>query len=80
MEGELSPIIGELTPVEVEILDSTLPAIALGDDTPLLNALEAIVRTRLSRDEIETYERLPPDEKGRVLDKARSQIPLLARG
>lgn len=77
MESDLPPPVGELTPVEIEILDAALPALALGDDTPLLHALEAILHARVSQHGWETYERLPQDEKLAVLDKVRARIPLI---
>jgi len=80
MYFDFAPPVGELTPFEVEILDSTLPAVALGDDTPLLHAMEEILYARVSRGGWETYQRLPQDEKLAVLDKVRARIPLLTRG
>jgi len=80
MYFDFAPPVGELTPVEIEILDATLPAVALGDDTPLLHAIEAILHARVSQGGWETYERLPRDEKLAVLDKVRARIPLLSRG
>jgi hypothetical protein len=71
------PPVGELTPVEIEILDSTLPALALGNDTPLLDALEAILHKRLDERDWERYLALSPEEKQAVLDGIRSEIPLL---
>lgn len=72
--------IGELTPIEIEILDATLPALALGDDTPLLRGLEAILHARASEGDWARYERLAQRDKAAVLDGVRSQIPLLAQG
>lgn len=47
MESNLPPPVGELRPVEIEILYAALPALALGDNRPLLNALEAILHARV---------------------------------
>ena len=71
------PPVGEITPVEIEILDSTLPALALGDDTPLLRALEAMLHARVDAQGWQHYEALSPDAKREVLDGIRSEIPLL---
>ena len=78
MESDLPPAIGELTPVEIEILDAALPAVALGDDAQLLQGLEAILRARISQQDWERYQALPSDAKLTVLDRLRAQIPLIA--
>lgn len=80
MYFDFAPPMGELTSVEIEILDATLPALAMGDDTPLLRGLEAILHARVTQGDWDSYERLLPDEKLAVLDKVRARIPLLARG
>jgi hypothetical protein len=74
------PPVGELMPVEIEILDATLPALALGDDTPLLQALEAILHARVSQHQWDAFEHLSQDGKLAVLDQVRAQIPLIAQG
>jgi len=80
MEADLAPYIGPLTPLEIEILDATLPALAMGDDTPLLQALETILHARISPGHWARYERLSGAEKAAVLDGVRAQIPLLGQG
>lgn len=77
MQAYFPPPVGELTPVEIEILDAALPALALGDNTPLLNALEAILHARMDQQGWETYERLTEEEKYAALDKVRKEIPLI---
>ena len=77
MQTDLPPPVGELTPVEIEIVDATLPALALGDNTPLLDALEAILHARANQQEWERYQGLSSDEKLDVLNQVRDQIPLI---
>lgn len=77
MRRDFPPPIGALSPTEIDIIDAATPALALADDTPLLTAMEAILRNRCNDEERRYYDALPPEEKRKVLDEVRDQMPIV---
>jgi hypothetical protein len=75
--AENFPEIGPLSPEEIEIIYSTLPALAMENDVPLLTALEAILFRRCTEPQREHFRSLDSEEQMKVLDEVRAQIPML---
>jgi hypothetical protein len=75
--AEKYPEIGPLSPEEIEIIYSTLPALAMENDAPLLMALEAILFKRCTEAQREHFRSLDREEQMKVLDEVRAQIPML---
>jgi hypothetical protein len=80
VRADFPPEIGPITEDEVRLIDAALPSIALGDGTPLLETLQAILHHRCSPDQWAYYESLPPELQHEVLDRVRMQIPMIGPG
>jgi hypothetical protein len=77
-DAELPPPIGLLEPIEVELIDAAIPSVATGNDTPLLNALEAIMHTRMTPEQWARYLELPDEQRRAILRGVAQEIPAIA--
>jgi hypothetical protein len=80
VRANFPPEIGLLTEDEIRLIDACLPALALGDDTMLLEALQALLRHHCSPEDWAYYESLPPEQQQAALDGVRAQIPMIGPG
>jgi hypothetical protein len=74
-QPEFPPPAGPLSPVELELIQSSMLGLATGDNGPLLQVLEAILHTRASAEQWQQYEQLDADEKLAVLQEFEQDIP-----
>jgi hypothetical protein len=75
LDQDFPPPVGPLSPVEFELIQAIMPALATGDNGPLLEVLEAILHTRASAAQWAAYEQLDADEKLAVLQQFEQDIP-----
>ncbi len=77
VRANFPPDIGPLNEDEILLIDASLPALALGDNSVLEVTLQAILHRHCSAEQWQYYESLPPELREAALDRVRAQIPMI---
>ena len=72
---DLPPPIGQLNDEERQFILEALPALAAGDERPLLLALKDLLESRVSEQEYEEYQELFESDQRAILQRVAEQIP-----
>lgn len=77
-QHELPPPIGQLSEEEHQDIASSLPALATGDDAPLLQVLKELLESRVSEQEFDDYQEFFERDRRAILQRVAKQVPELA--